>query len=75
MTPYRVRRSKSFLLLIATCLSMHALKAQDSTHLALSAKECVDYAMKNTVQVKNALLAIQIQQQSNKEITSAALPR
>ncbi|MDF2190739.1 TolC family protein [Paraflavitalea sp. CAU 1676] len=75
MTPYRVRRSKSFLLLMATCLSMHALKAQDSTHLALSAKECVDYAMKNTVQVKNALLAIQIQQQSNKEITSAALPQ
>jgi outer membrane protein TolC len=49
--------------------------AQDSTQHSFSAKQSVDYAMKNSAQVKNALLSIQIQQMSNKEITSAALPQ
>ncbi|MER3463451.1 MAG: hypothetical protein C4329_02585 [Chitinophagaceae bacterium] len=39
-----------------------------------SAKQAADYAKKNSVQVKNALLDIQIQQQTNKEITASALP-
>jgi outer membrane protein len=43
------------------------------TH-AFSAKEAVDYALKNAVQVKNALLDIKLQEQTNKEITAAALP-
>lgn len=34
----------------------------------------MEYAHKNNVQVKNALLDISIQQQSNRDITSAALP-
>ncbi|WP_204277895.1 hypothetical protein, partial [Enterobacter hormaechei] len=34
----------------------------------------VEYAHKNNTQVKNALLDISIQQQSNRDITSAALP-
>jgi outer membrane protein TolC len=40
-----------------------------------TAKEAVDYAMQNTVQVKNALLDIQLQQQQNKQITAQALPQ
>jgi outer membrane protein TolC len=43
------------------------------TH-AFSAKEAVDYALNNAVQVKNALLDIKLQQQTNKGITAAALP-
>src|SRR6185312_3735202 len=39
-----------------------------------TAKEAVDYALKNAVQVKNALLDIQLQQQQNKQITAQALP-
>ena len=35
---------------------------------------CVDYAMKNNLQVKNALLNIGIQQETNTEVTAAALP-
>ena len=42
---------------------------------ALSAKEAVEYAKKNNVQVKNALLDIQIQNQTNREITGAAYPQ
>jgi len=41
---------------------------------SFTAKEAVDYALKNTVQVKNALLDIQLQRQQNKQITAAALP-
>ncbi|MEO8943717.1 MAG: TolC family protein [Ginsengibacter sp.] len=39
-----------------------------------TAKEAVDYALKNAIQVKNALLDIQLQKQQNKQITAAALP-
>lgn len=39
-----------------------------------SAKQAVDYGVKNSVQVKNALLDIKIQEQTNREITAAALP-
>ena len=43
------------------------------TH-SFTAKEAVDYAMSHAVQVKNALLDIKIQEQTNKGITAAALP-
>ncbi|MBS1565262.1 MAG: TolC family protein, partial [Bacteroidetes bacterium] len=39
-----------------------------------SLQQALDYAKKNSVQVRNALLDIQIQQQTNRDITSAALP-
>ena len=40
-----------------------------------SVKQAVDYGLKNAVQVKNALLDIKNQEQSNREITSQALPQ
>jgi outer membrane protein len=40
-----------------------------------SVKQCADYGMKNSVQVKNALVDVKIQEQFNKEITSAAYPQ
>ena len=42
---------------------------------AFTAKQAVDYALKNSAQVKNALLDIQIQRQTNKEVASAAFPQ
>ncbi|MEO5563204.1 MAG: TolC family protein [Chitinophagaceae bacterium] len=42
---------------------------------AFSVQQAVDYADKNNVQVKNALLDIQIQLQTNREVTSAAYPQ
>ncbi|HEY5392455.1 MAG TPA: TolC family protein [Hanamia sp.] len=41
---------------------------------SFTAKEAVDYAMKNAVQVKNALLDVKIQEQTNKGYTAEALP-
>ena len=42
---------------------------------AFSVKQAVDYAEKNVVQVKNALVDIEIQKQTNKEITASAFPQ
>ncbi len=42
---------------------------------ALSAKDAVTYALKNNNQVKNAQLDVNIQEQTNKEITAAAYPQ
>jgi outer membrane protein len=41
----------------------------------LSIKQCVDYADKNAVAVKNALLDIQIQRQVNRQVTALAYPQ
>lgn len=62
---------KHFLMIIGALFSIGVTQAQ--THY-FSAQDAVTYAKKNSVQVKNALLDIQIQQQTNKEITASALP-
>lgn len=43
------------------------------TH-SFTAQQAVDYALKNNVQVKNALLGIRLQEETNRQITSAAFP-
>ena len=48
--------------------------SQQKTVYQFSARECVEYGLKNNVQVKNALLDIQLQQQDNRIITALALP-
>ncbi len=40
-----------------------------------SVKQCVEYGAQNAVQVKNALLDVETQRQTNKEITAAAYPQ
>lgn len=52
-----------------------AQKAGAPTVLSFSASGAVDYAMTHSVQVRNALLDIQYQEQSNKVVTSEALPQ
>ena len=42
---------------------------------SFSVLQAVDYAKQNSVQVKNAMLDILIQQQTNRDITSIALPQ
>ena len=41
---------------------------------AFSLDQCIEFAQKNNVQVKNALLAIEVQGQTNREIAATALP-
>lgn len=66
-------RFKSLLLLLSFMITVQAVNAQTVNNL--SVKQAVDYAIKNSVQVKNALLDIQVQQQTNKEITASAYPQ
>lgn len=40
-----------------------------------SVEQAVTYAQKNNIQIKNALLDVQIQQQTNREITASAYPQ
>ncbi len=54
------------------------INAQDTASSAVhkfSVQQSVDYAFTNNVQVKNALLNIKIQEQTNRSITAAAYPQ
>lgn len=62
-------------MLLTTMLIMlaGAVSAQKVNEFTL--QQAVDYAMQNSVQVRNAMLDIQLQKQTNKEITAAAYPQ
>ena len=62
------------------CLFMLSLLTINQVVIAqkvnsFSLQQAVEYAKKNSVQVKNALLDILIQKQTNRDITSIALPQ
>lgn len=61
-----------WLLILAATIS--TAYAQTATHHEFTVQQAVEYARKNNVQVKNALLNVLIQKQSNREITAGALP-
>ncbi len=65
--------------ILLVMLSPACLEAQTNDTTAqryeLSLQQAVDYAMKNSVAVKNALLEVQIQQQTNREVTGSAYPQ
>ena len=73
MKPYRARLSKKSISVICCALMLLPAIAQEKH--ALSVKEAAAYAAKNSVYVKNALIDIQLQQQTNREITAAAYPQ
>jgi outer membrane protein len=64
---------KIFLTILFTNVLVGAYAQTPAVH-AFSIQQCLDYAKKNSAQVKNALLDLEIQQQSNKATTSGALP-
>jgi len=55
-------------------LSFFASMAQDTAY-HMSVQQAVDYSLKNNVQVRNALIGIELQRQTNREITAAAYPQ
>ncbi len=61
-----------FILTLLIVVASHA-QEQKTVH-AFSLADAVNYAQKNNVQVKNALLDIDIQTQTNREIAAAAFP-
>ena len=68
----RSNRSKKNIL-FAVILFGSPVVAQQVDSFTL--KNAVDYALKNSAQVKNALIDIEVQRQTNKEITAAAFPQ
>lgn len=67
------RNRKTKLLVVITLLVTTCGMAQRTNEF--SAKQAVDYGLKNAAQVKNALLDILIQEQSNRELTAGAYPQ
>ncbi|MFZ4056548.1 MAG: TolC family protein [Ferruginibacter sp.] len=59
---------------LAICI-IGANGAVAQTRNEFSLQQTVDYGIKNATQVKNALLDIKIQKQTNREITALALPQ
>lgn len=51
-----------------------AQRTAENVH-RFSVQQAVDYAKKNSVQVKNALIDVQIQRETNRELTGAAYPQ
>ena len=62
---------------VCAVLSSTILNAQQDTAAqhAFSLQQALDYAKKNNVQVKNALIDVQVQQQVNREVTGRAYPQ
>ena len=72
------RNNRLALILTAAIFPAITLAQSDTARIArheFSIQQAVDYATKNNVQVKNALLDVQIQEQTNREITSAVYPQ
>ena len=60
---------------IFTILTITISSATAQTINEFTVKQAVDYAVKNSIQVRNALLDIKIQEQTNREIAAAAYPQ
>jgi outer membrane protein TolC len=66
-----------YIILFAATVTPRSASAQApkaNHHYAFSIQQALDYAKANNVQVKNALLNVQAQNETNREITAAALP-
>lgn len=61
--------------LLASIAVTAGMCAFSQTRHEMSVKQAVDYATKNNVQVKNALADVDIQLQTNREITAMAYPQ
>ncbi len=69
--------SSLFLIFLSSAFALQSFAQQTDNKkvYAFTAKQAVDYALQNATAVKNALLDIELQKQTNKEVTAAALPQ
>ena len=65
-------KHKYFLLMIFSSLLFTVAAAQDTN--AFTVQQAVDYAKKNSIRVRSALIDVELQRQTNKEITARAYP-
>jgi outer membrane protein len=69
-----MKKVKNYSLVALSLLAMINTVEAQKIH-AFSVQQAAEYAKQNSVQVKNALLDILIQKQTNRDITSIALPQ
>lgn len=76
-TAWMKRTHKMLGLILAITLCSSTLYAQqDTAHVhAFTLQQALDYAKANNVQVKNALIGIQVQRETNREVTGMAYPQ
>src|SRR6266498_6080672 len=71
-----IRRPGIIALLFCLLLSSsYAQNQQAAAKHEFSIGQCIEYGLKNNVQVKNAILDLKIQEQTNKSITASAYPQ
>ena len=63
------------LLAVAVNAQAQVQMKQPAAKYEFTIQQCVDFAVKNNLQVKNALLDYSIQEQTNRNYTSAAYPQ
>jgi outer membrane protein TolC len=63
----------AYLMLVLVAYT-NMVQAQTKTKNEFSIAQCIEYANKNNLQVKNALLSIKSQEAINKEVTATAFP-
>jgi len=63
----------AFLMMVLVAFT-NKVQSQTKTKNEFSIAQCIEYANKNNLQVKNALLAIKSQEAINKEVTASAFP-
>jgi outer membrane protein len=69
----RIQKGLIGLLLIGFITNIYGQSQTPQVH-EFSIQQCIDFAHQHSAQIKNALLDLQIQQQTNKSITAGALP-
>jgi outer membrane protein len=63
------------ILSFSLCLLIGLASTAQKNTISFSVDQAVDYAMKNSAEIRNALIDIEIQRQSNREITALTMPQ
>lgn len=66
---------KRIIPILLCSVALMAPKAKAQEVVSLSLKDCIDYALKNSVSAKNARINVQLQKAVNDEVTGTALPQ
>lgn len=71
-----IKQAIVFTIVSLVVLPVSHIKAQQrkAAHYSFTIQQALEFAKANNVQAKNALLAVQAQKETNREITAAALP-
>ncbi|MEO6723499.1 MAG: TolC family protein [Ferruginibacter sp.] len=70
-----MEKNKLLTIQFFTAIVLMSSTAIAQTRNEFTVKQAVDYGVKNAVQVKNALLDVKIQEQTNRELTAQAYPQ